>query len=88
MFPKKKTLLIGSSIIRNIDPQKLVSTDVKCIRGGKVKDVLTAIQSSDNVDQMVIVVGSNDCAEENRAAGDVQDILHMYEDVITAAVEK
>ena len=53
-----------------------------------MKDVLTAIQSSDKVDQMVIIVGSNDCVGENRAAGDVQDILHTYEDVITAAVKR
>ena len=64
-FQKKtepKTLLLGSSLIRDIDSTKLVNTDVTCIRGGKIKDFVAKVEACDNeYDRTVLVLGGNDC---------------------------
>ena len=59
----KKTVLVGSSIIRDIDPNKLIDTEVRSVSGGKVNDVLNIVRNStSHVDQLITLVGSNDCA--------------------------
>ena len=85
---QKKKILVGSSIIRDIDPVK-VNVDLRSISGAKVKDVLDNVKGQqDHVDEIMLVVGGNDCNEASRDAGDVQDILETYAALITAAKEK
>ena len=85
---QKKKLLVGSSIIRDIDPVK-VNVDLRSISGAKVKDVLDNVKGQqDHVDEIMLVVGGNDCNEASRDAGDVQDILETYAALIAAAKEK
>ena len=85
----KKTVLVGSSIIRDIDPNKLIDTEVRSVSGGKVNDVLNIVRNStSHVDQLITLVGSNDCAEPSREPGSVQDILSIYDELITVAKTK
>ena len=44
---KKKTLLIGDSLLRDVDEKKLKSTEVEVISGGRLTDVLKRLQRRD-----------------------------------------
>ncbi|CAH1778114.1 unnamed protein product [Owenia fusiformis] len=65
-----KTLLIGSSIIRDVDSSKLDTENVhtECIRGGKISDVCDKIAKADSTyDNIIFQIGSNDCAASDNA---------------------
>ena len=84
-----KKLLIGSSIIRDIDSAKLVNTDVRSIGGAKVKTVKDELENMNSqLDELIVVVGGNDCDEESREAGSVHDILETYDSLIEIAKTK
>ena len=98
-FPKQQaapkphgTVIIGSSIIRDIDESKLVATQCVSIGGGLVSDVQTALDelpSNSNLARIVLVVGGNDC--DRRSEDDnveVVDILATYQDLILNAKSK
>ena len=56
------SLLIGSSIIRDIDTTKLINTKVVSLPGGHIKDVHNHIKSMEsNFKKVTVVVGGNDC---------------------------
>lgn len=65
----KGTLLIGSSIIRDINKRRFeCDTDPMCIRGGKVNDISSAIlhlPENTNLENIIIQVGSNDCVSDD-----------------------
>ena len=82
-FQKKtepKTLLLGSSLIRDIDSTKLVNTDVTCVRGGKIKDFVAKVEACDNnYDRTVLVLGGNDChpdTEPNTVVDRYRELVH------------
>ena len=87
-FPKAHgTVVLGSSIIRDIDPNKLVATKCVCISGGLIKDVQTELDNFPPHCQLsgaVLVIGGNDC-DNSGAGGDVTDILDQYKDLINTA---
>ena len=87
-FPKAHgTVVLGSSIIRDIDPNKLVATKCVCISGGLIKDVQTELDnfpSQCQLSRAVLVIGGNDC-DNSGADGDVTDILDQYKDLINTA---
>ncbi|CAH1782825.1 unnamed protein product [Owenia fusiformis] len=66
-----KTLVIGSSIIRDFDESKMNNTDTVCISGGKITDVnehLSKLGQANNKNQykrIVIQIASNDCAKKD-----------------------
>ena len=61
--PTSRDLLIGSSVVRDIDPAKLVNTDVISISGGRIRDVRKRLEdTSATYGRVSIVVGGNDCA--------------------------
>ena len=67
----------------------LIDTEVGSVSGGKVSDVLNIVRNSNsNVDQLITLVGSNDCAEPSREPGTVQDIMSTYDEPITIAKTK
>ena len=70
--PDHKTLLIGASLLRNIDEHKLKNTEVRCMYGAQVRDIageLDALaESGARYARIVIVAGGND------AAAQVEDI--------------
>jgi hypothetical protein len=68
--PKPKgTLLIGSSIIRDINKRRFeCDTDPICIHEGKVNDISSAIlhlPENTNLENIIIQVGSNDCVGDD-----------------------
>ena len=64
-FPKPHgTLLLGTSIIRDIDVNKLVGTKSECIRSGAIKDIqgaVDALPQNTEFARAVLVAGGNDC---------------------------
>ena len=60
-----RSLLVGTSITKNVDESKLKNTTV--IRGGYISDVrasLARLPTGTQYDRTVLVVGGNDCANE------------------------
>ena len=45
---QNKSLILGSSIIRNIDEKKLDNTEIRCLRGAKVKDLNKELQEANS----------------------------------------
>ena len=43
----KRELVIGSSVVKNIDPGKLVETDVISLSGGRIRDVHNKFKGTD-----------------------------------------
>ena len=69
-----ETLIIGSSILKNIRRKGLVNTDIKTLRGAKINDVSNYI-STTNIKQykkIVLLIGGND-ASANRSPSTVQE---------------
>ena len=62
-FRKSKTLLIGDSVIRDIDETKLNET--KVVSGATSKNLIDNLNSEANLDssydKVKVVIGSNDC---------------------------
>ena len=58
-------------MIRNVDQQRLVNMDVKCVPGAKMTDLDQHAKSlSKNYDRVVIVGGGNYCDDPD-TSGDV-----------------
>ena len=80
------TAVFGSSIIRDIDQNKLVATKCVSISGGLIKDVQTEVDNFPphrKLSRAVLVIGGNDC-DNSGAGGDVTDILNQYKDLINS----
>ena len=71
-FPKNKSLIIGDSISRDIEPQDSTQLEVKSISGATMSMVKTTLESleTDNkkFDNIYLVVGSNDCANAQKTS--------------------
>ena len=83
---QKQSLVIGDSLLRDIDEKKLVKTQVISLPGAKVGDILKRLQSDDETyKQITCCVGTNDCAN-----GDFNSdtVMGAYKDVIGAAKGK
>lgn len=85
-----KSVLIGSSIIRDIDEDKLVNTSVICKPGGKIQnvhDVITNdLPNDEQYDTMTLVVGGNDC--DTTPPTPANDIIDRYAELIDHAKTK
>ena len=59
---EKRTLVIGSSIIRDMSKTQLENTDQTCISGGRIKDIAAEVNKtpSDKYERIVLVAGGND----------------------------
>ncbi|CAH1785547.1 unnamed protein product [Owenia fusiformis] len=80
--PNPKSLIIGSSIIRDIDETKLIDTEVDCIRGGKIATIHNKLlKKKEKYDHIYLQVASNDCAERD----DVKLISEDYALLIKTA---
>ena len=87
----EKTLVIGSSIVRDISESHLEKTDVVCLPGGRIKDVTEAVSQkpADLYDRVVLVVGGNDCNPRNsEAENPASDIVSEYKSLINVSREK
>ena len=85
---KKKTLLLGTSQIRNIDPSKMEETDVVCLRGASLEDMTAELQAvvddteSPAYDRIVIIGGGNCCSQED---ADMEALADQYEVLVALA---
>ena len=86
-FPRANgTAVLGSSIIRDIDQNKLVATKCICIPGVHIKDIQAKVDkfpAGNRLYLAVLVVGGNDC--DGRQDTPISDILAQYEDLIEGA---
>ena len=76
-----RSLLVGTSIIKNVEESKLKNTKVICPRGGHISDTrasLARLPSGTHYDRTVIVVGGNDCADES----DANEVVEMYRELV------
>ena len=82
----RNDLIIGSSVIRDIDQSKLQKTTVKCIRGGRIHDIGNVLKkSSENYQSVSIIVRENDCGNRSAAAAPVDEILTSYKETVAEA---
>jgi hypothetical protein len=78
--PPSRSLLIGSSIIRDIDQTKLVDTAVISVSGATVCDIKNRCLSiKDKFKDVTLVVGSNDCAKSEAVDEILDDCKHLLQ---------
>ena len=81
----KTSLVIGSSMVRDIDADKLLDTEVICLPGGHIKDVHDYLRKSHRTfKDVTILVGGNDCAARTDPEP-VEELLHKYKDMAVEA---
>ena len=86
--PRKSTLLIGDSIIRDVDQEKLSDTSVKCFPGATIKrvhDELQQINSAEPPSKIILVAGTNDCAKEDVT---ISDTIEQFSNLLSTACSK
>ena len=85
----KTTLLVGSSIIKDIQEENLIKTNVICKRGGKIKDVTEVITGiNGRFDEVTILVGGNDCEGNGNDDDIVKKVMTDYSELIECTKEK
>jgi hypothetical protein len=83
-----KSVLLGSSIIREVDEEKLINTDVVCKRGGTIEDIREEVNKlpDECYSHLSLVIGGNDC--DKNPPKPAKDIVEKYGELISAAKEK
>ena len=83
----KTSLVVGDSLLRDINPGCLVDTEVKVIPGGKVNDVLKHLQDdvSESLGRIVLAAGTNDCSSQDF---ECETTSKVFKDVINLAKQK
>lgn len=86
--PKSQgTALLGSSIIRDIDQSKLVTTECISVSGGLIKDIQHKIDTfppNQRLSRAILVIGGNDC-DRGGSGVDITDVLAQYKNLITSS---
>ena len=81
------SLLIGSSLVRNVSRDKLVDTDVICLPGGKLADVKRKLeQQPSGFDTITVLAGGNDC--DTSPPPSAEAVVEAYSAVIDTALVK
>lgn len=77
---RRQNLIIGDSIVRDIHERGLSNTSVKCIRGGKVKDIKDELDSRDIQEYSAVIfhVGTNNCTTEDK----YKDGVSQYRELV------
>ena len=84
-FTRKPTLLIGDSLIQDIDQHKLDNTIVKSIRGAKIKDISSHISRNQNrYNKIVICAGTNNCSSDMN----IEAVADHFSDLLQVATER
>ena len=83
--PTQNTMLLGSSIIRDVSEDKLISTKVVCKHDGHTKHINEVVNTmsrcSESYDKTILVIGGNDCASpDSKTPSDMDD----YKNLITS----
>lgn len=76
-----RNLLIGDSIIKEVQEKGLDSTKVECISGAKVNSIKETLADKDiaKFDAIIIHVGTNDCSESEATT---DNAARIYEEMI------
>ena len=84
----KGSLVLGSSLIRNFDPEKLSNTKVCCMPGARVPDIRDKLSSiaaaGDRYHHIYLVVGGNDCSGPEDTT-DLEARMVAYKTAVTIA---
>lgn len=84
---KKTTLLIGDSILRDVNEKGLENTKVKCVRGAKVADIRDQLSGGilDSVDTVIMHVGTNNCNSDENTLSGIQEYETLVSELNTRA---
>ena len=89
-LPKpEKTVLLGSSMTRNIDDEKLVNVESISVSGGKIDDIKKEVLKyppTKSLLRVVLVVAGNDC-DTSDSTIKPSDVVQNYKELIQAAQE-
>ena len=78
------SLLIGDSLIKEVDETKLIDTQVKSIPGAKASDILKKFDEidEDRFREVFICTGTNDCSDNDSK---VEDVASVIKDIVSKA---
>ena len=80
----ERTVVLGTSLLKHMDEEKLRNTKVICLPGAKLRQVANVISTLPHdieYDNMVVLAGGNDIADTD----ELQDTVDDYLKVITEA---
>lgn len=58
------TLIIGDSVIKDINESGLESTTVRCLKGARIEDIATELETPENYEAIIVHGGTNDCTND------------------------
>ena len=86
----KKTLILGSSLVRNLDEHKLHDTEVLCLRGAKVANLakeLEMVRSSPRTYSRILLLGGRNDASQDEEHVDLEQAISQYKTMVNTAKE-
>ena len=86
----KKTLILDSSLVRNLDEHKLHDTEVLCLRGAKVADLakeLEMVRSSPRTYSRILLLGGGNDASQDEEHVDLEQAISQYKTMVNTANE-
>lgn len=83
----KPSLILGSSVLRDIDNNRIQNAFVHSISGGKIKDAISYVDDvpAGKYSSITLVIGGNDCDDPSSSPADV---VKTYTDLIGKAQQK
>ena len=85
-----KTLVIGSSLVRNLDEAKIDRSEVRSLSGAKMRDIATELEAmaSDGVkySRVAFLAGGNDASQPIESM-DLEGTMAAFNDAVKAAKE-
>ncbi len=87
----EKSLVVGSSIIKDISSSKLDNTEVVSKSGGKISDASTVVSSrpTNVYNRIILVTGGNDCdPKDNAKKQTAAEIVEQYRSLVRTCKEK
>ena len=87
----RKTCALGSSILRDIDPDKLENTDIICMPRGKIPTIHKKLNDiPGEYERIVLIVGGNDCDSTDAASSErpVSELIGDYRCLVTDAKKR
>ena len=88
---QEKTLLAGSSIIRDISETCLDNTDVACRPGGRINDITEIVKKtpSDKYSRIVLVAGGNNCDQRDLSTAETpSEIVDQFRSLVSVCKQK
>ena len=82
---KRKDLVMGSSVIRDIDAYKIENTDITCIKSGKIRDIHEQLKATTkDYEKISIIVGGNDC-DSKSGTTPTEELMSQYSAMVADA---